>query len=182
MRINEITYQNHLAFNDEDRKTTLHNDICLYLTQSEKIKKMAEFLKIKPIENYELKYSSFLSEPIYDCPPRQSYASSKIGGYIDVAYVFETGERIDDGDLKKYHIFIEVKSQKQNITDIIQQIKTYRSFAWSNFRIRNHSMEFVLCTAYRLSKIEKSVLERENIKWIYIDEETVKQAFSNLKD
>lgn len=65
MRTNERTFKQHLAFDDKDRHSDLHNDACLYLAQEEKARK---FLTLVPRKVLARMFSAF----IYEGPQRDT--------------------------------------------------------------------------------------------------------------
>lgn len=228
MRNGEKTYKHWMAFSDDDRKSDLHNDACLYLAEKEN---MARLLKLVAAEdeNKLFDQSGFRGGnlKVLDGETSTEISSSEplgrriifpiinkievssplmnrnfINGYLDVYAEYsimaeaeyrefeykrelcrywadlDRAPRIEedfDISIKEYSnkfkgsIFVEVKAGKKHIANVIQQISTYR----------NYFGEYctpipVLATLYRLNKIEQRALDREGIKWIWLDEKKIR--------
>jgi hypothetical protein len=173
MHTHDKSYTSYMSGGDPDRKTDLHNDICLYLTLPDKVQKLIEISKInlsiaKRTYASKTRLSSLLASSDND-------KYKKIIGYIDVSillfetFLSEDGKYYQYNNTHDFHLAIEVKAFKTSITNIIQQINTYKSYA-------GYNVMFFLCTGYQLNKLEQKTLADANIQYIYVDPILVKKA------
>lgn len=175
MRTSDQTFLSKLAFNDGDRKTNFHNDICLYLMQQEKLRKIASIFNFEPDKVW-----ANLSAPLlrhgtnYD--PRPS-----VIGYAD--FTVGIGFKRNDCD-ECAEILVEVKAYKTHVADIIQQLHTYGTYLTREFFIQAKDggikyPRYVLATGYPLTELEKSSLNAAHINTIYVSPDDVALFMKN---
>lgn len=167
MRTSDQSFLSKMAFNDSDRKTSLHNDVCLYLTQEQKRKKIVELF-----HSDFFKKSNGCETGYYLSLPLSREGSSSILGYADlIVWAFDHADETL-GDDCEVEVLIEVKSRKTQVTDIIQQLLTYED-------ITRRRYKQLLATAYPLNKIEIESLQKHGIKSIYVSPKDVKAFMEN---
>jgi len=183
------TYLARLGFSDPDRKSEVHDKTCVYLARPEVAQKVINFLcdeNVRSSVDEELArckitaYEDAFSDFRCSVSKMITRSSGTIAGYLDVHYLIPVAH-IDDGDDGKRHgpfyfyveIVIEVKTQPVNITQIIQQLATYRYFGnhvgprGGNYRYLD--IIYALCTTYDISDEDKKLLDSEEIKHFKVD-------------
>jgi len=161
MRTDERSYKNFLAWDEADRKSKLHNDMCLYLTQQEKVDKLVALAGVKGCQPPT---RAELSSPIIITKywGRERRPHNDIMGFLDL----KISCRKDDCDHDTGEdIIIEVKSGKNKITDFIQQLNAYVQWLFeANGFNHRRKIKPILITSYGLNKFEKSILAGEKIR------------------
>lgn len=257
-RTSSQTFLSAMAFSDKDRQSPLHNNICLYLRQTDKLKKLVRVVAPdldSKIES-ELIHKTHLYSCIYEkqwgdpfggalvhvpdyspyncyfesCPPHHDYREEffaklseplknvnvnyhQIVGYADLlvgfhleaklVYKFDrakqdansycgpnnftTSEELtakiqavklitlkrtfdialnpNRADDKWSVILVEVKAYRTHVSDIIQQMKTYRELCGCGLQ--------VLAAGYPLTPVEKDTLLEHKIHAIYVSPQAV---------
>lgn len=171
VRTDERTYKQHLSGGDSDKKQPMHEAGVAYLTQNEKLRKLVGMMWQDGV--YQSKYS--VSRPVV---AHEGTKYARIWGYADL--LIEVGceypDQIGTGSTPfRYgypsgRIVVEVKAQPAPMSNIIQQLSSYRhvlSGGYSDDR-------FVLATLYRISVKEKEMLTNEGMYHVYLDPDYVK--------
>lgn len=170
MRTSDRTYSQQLGFQDQDRNDKLHNGCCLYLCQSEKLKKLADRKGDERIEENGPR----ISYPILSISG-SSYGSSpykRVIGYLDVFIVNFAYKKESEGYKSSYHLGIEVKKGFVDVTSAVQQIETYRKFI---------DAQFLLCTMYKIDELYRKTLKDHGIGHLYVDENDVIKFLESQK-
>lgn len=177
MRSNERTYTQAIGNLDPDKKDSLHNQACQYLADPKFFPRIAEVVDLK--EFISDSNRARLSEPLWKTYKSYNGPSSpSLFGFADLVIGYVTETIIQDYSTKKdvtYHykksILVEVKSNKSEILDCIQQLKAYAIYTKDLTKI-------LLVTLYPITKQDKDILLSSSIYHVYLQPEKVKGYFS----
>lgn len=164
MRTNERGYLQAIGFQDPDRDTDLHDHICLYLAQEEKARKLLDLFG--PREDWieisgecsKIITANMVRGPVTSWNNKAPIAAIDVAIYGD--YPGPSGDRSD----VIRTLWVEVKSRRQKIGEILQQLNFYKGLCWENM---------VLATAYYFGEREKEVLHAAGYKTIFVSPEDV---------
>jgi len=151
------TYISSLGFNDSDKKTSEHEEACFNTISDYAVDQITKFLQETMFNMYnKVKFEKFELEKVLN---QSSGSYCRTIGFIDIVLFYKVtreGRCVDFPTM----VNVEVKIGKTNITDVIRQIKFYKSYLDSDNR------KFILITKYDISEIEKKIIRNENILWI----------------
>lgn len=184
------TYISSLGFDDPDKKDSVHDSACQYLTEKDNVLSLLKTFEFSGSEfdynwvntylsHKELKYKI---KSIFELPINQESGTFKrtigfIDIYLNLTWTltkieeyqkYENNKWQTSTRLKEYfsNVAIEVKIKRTGIGDIIRQIKFYKGYADRKIDLRN----FILATKFNITKREKEILLSENIYHIYLGE------------
>lgn len=166
MRSNERTYGQAIGALDPDKKDSLHNKACQYLADPQFFPRIAAIIELSDSFVFS-DIKPQLSCPIWKIQKGYSDNNYNLFGFADLLIYFCS--------FKQGVVLIEVKSQKVELLDCIQQMKAYRQYLY-NYASFNKCL---LVTLYPITKQDKATLLSNGIHHVYLQPEKVNEYFSS---
>lgn len=161
-RISDQTFLGKMGFTDPDRHNAIHNAAAVYLAM-EKLSKIASFMGYTDVSGSTYKINYPIRNNHRDFGNQIRVVNTI--GYIDLMCFFEKAGYTRGG----YQVGIEIKKGFTDVANIIQQISTYAI---------QLPVDYIVCTLYPMSSLDKKILADHDIKHIYVSEESVQKFIS----